>query len=48
MDWIKELRIDIDRLEHFENLDDYEEVDEYKNLIVTHVKALLNEIDNIG
>ena len=43
MDWIRELRIDIDRLEYFEKTEDKEKVEEYKNLIVTHVKNLLEE-----
>jgi len=43
MDWLRELRIDIDRLEHFEEEGNDERIAEYKDLIVSHVKSLLEE-----
>lgn len=43
MDWLKELEIDIDRLEYFEEKADKQRVEEYKDLIISHVKSLLEE-----
>ncbi len=46
MDWLRELRIDDDRLEHFKEKGDEERIEEYKDLIVSHVKSLLDETQN--
>lgn len=43
LDWKNELKIDIDRLDHFMQIDNTEKVEEYKDLIVFHVKQMLEE-----
>lgn len=43
MNGIYDLKVDIDRLEYFENNDNDEKVFEYKEIIVQHVKELIND-----
>ena len=43
MDWLNQLEIDVDRLEHFEQLEDTDLVEEYKELIVSHARELFKE-----
>lgn len=38
MNGIYDLRVDIDRIEYFESIKDNEKVEEYKNIIINHVK----------
>lgn len=45
IDYVKQLKIDIDRLEHFEKLGDKEKVEEYKELIISDAKRLCEEKD---
>lgn len=45
MDWLEQLRIDVDRLNHYEKTGDTEKVDEYKDLIVSHTKKMLAEAE---
>lgn len=41
--WLNQLKIDIERLEKFEQQKDVERIEMYKNLIVSHVKELVKE-----
>lgn len=43
IDYLGQLRIDIDRLEYYENRGNSEKVEEYKDLIVSHAKQLCQE-----
>lgn len=45
MNGIYDLKVDIDRLEYFENNDNDEKVFEYKEIIVQHVKELINDAE---
>ena len=42
MNGIYDLRIDVDRLNHFEQQNDESKVNEYKELIVKHTRELMN------
>lgn len=44
MNGIYDLRVDLDRLKHFEEKDDYK-VNEYKDLIVEHLRELIHNTD---
>lgn len=46
MDWLKQLKVDVDRMEYYSNAGNLEKVKEYEDLIVSHVKHLLNETDS--
>lgn len=43
MNGIYDLRVDIDRIEYFESIEDNEKVEEYKNIIINHVKDIVRE-----
>lgn len=45
MNGIYDLRIDLDRLKHFEEKHDDYKVNEYKNLIIKHVNELVHDRD---
>ena len=45
MNGIYDLRIDVDRLNHFEQQNDESKVNEYKELIVKHTRELMNNTD---
>lgn len=46
MNGIYDLRVDIDRIEYFESIKDNEKVEEYKNIIINHVKDIIRENDD--
>lgn len=43
MSGIYDLRVDVDRIEHFESIEDKGMIEEYKNLITEHAKTLVHE-----
>lgn len=43
IDYIKQLKIDIDRLEYYEKSGNLEKTEEYKELIISHAKQLCVE-----